>query len=315
MNRNDVTWRGYWPAAPTPFTHEGGLDEEALGQLMHRYVHDHMHGVLINGSSGEWFSQTLDERRRVAEIAVATLANALPAVIGCSALRLEESIHLASHAEQIGAAGVMLTPPPYARPSGDEIVNFFERVADATGLPILVYNIPRRVGVELDLPTTLRLVALERVVALKDELPADQFFERLPHLVNEVRVFGTHFTTPIGMAVLERVGGDGYIGGWEVLGADLPAFFEAIWEGDQPRADAIAARERALDAELWDSLRRPRFGRSFQSQLKAALRLVGIPAGYPRAPLLDLEREELVRLRELLAASGLPVVESEQIAV
>jgi 4-hydroxy-tetrahydrodipicolinate synthase len=134
MNRDDVSWHGYWPAAPTPFTADGEFDEAAMRALMRCYVHDRMHGVLVNGSSGEWFSQSLDERQKVADVAVTAPAGAVPCVIGCSALLLADSIALARHAEKIGADGVMLTPPPYLRPSNDEIVYFYQRVVEMSSL-------------------------------------------------------------------------------------------------------------------------------------------------------------------------------------
>ena len=67
MNRDDVNWRGYWPASPTPFTVEGAYDAEAHRALLDWYVGEGMHGVFINGTTGEWFSQTADERRLVAD--------------------------------------------------------------------------------------------------------------------------------------------------------------------------------------------------------------------------------------------------------
>lgn len=63
MNRHDVDWSGYWPAVPTPFTSGQRLDEGALRELMALYLHHGVHGVLINGSTGEWFSQSLGERQ------------------------------------------------------------------------------------------------------------------------------------------------------------------------------------------------------------------------------------------------------------
>jgi 4-hydroxy-tetrahydrodipicolinate synthase len=277
--------------------------------LLDRYLDDRVHGVVVNGSSGEWFSQTREERLRVTEIAADQIAARATLIIGCSSLTSADAVAIAEHASECGADGVMFTAPPYMRPSNDEIVEYFRAVSEQVDLPVMVYNIPRRVGVEIDLDTATRLAALDRVVAFKDEVPFDTFAERLPVLVQESRIFGTHFMSPEGMSMLEQVGGDGYIGGWEVLGDRLPAFFEALWRGDHAEARRIGDRERAVDAALWDPGRNPRFGRSFQSQLKAALNLIGLPAGYPRPPLLPLADDELLRLRAVLETFDLPVVD------
>src|SRR5699024_7243675 len=115
MQRSDVPWRGYWPAAPTPYTADGKLDENALVRLLALYVDQGVHGVLINGTTGEWFSQTRAERRRVAEIAVATVAGRIPVVVGCTSYTPGETIELAREVKAIGADGALATPPPYAQ--------------------------------------------------------------------------------------------------------------------------------------------------------------------------------------------------------
>src|SRR4051812_28254735 len=107
MNRNDVDWKGYWPASPTPFTASGELDEASLRELLRFYHREGMHGVLINGTSGEWFSQTEEERRRVAEIAVEELRGKIPVVIGCTTFNAWHTVELGKHARAIGADGFL----------------------------------------------------------------------------------------------------------------------------------------------------------------------------------------------------------------
>jgi dihydrodipicolinate synthase/N-acetylneuraminate lyase len=90
MNRDDVTWRGYWPACPTPFHRDGSYDPESHRALLELYLEMGVHGVLINGTTGEWFSQTADERRVVAETAIdigAALASRLVEIDSVVALK------------------------------------------------------------------------------------------------------------------------------------------------------------------------------------------------------------------------------------
>src|SRR4051794_15270206 len=114
MSTYQVDWRGYWPAAPTPFDREGALNEVSFRQLLQLYLREGVHGVLVNGTTGEWFSQSPEERRRVAQIAVEELRGRIPVVIGCSSFKLDETTALGEHARQIGADGMLSTPPPYA---------------------------------------------------------------------------------------------------------------------------------------------------------------------------------------------------------
>ena len=121
-------------AAPTPFTVDGGLDESGWGELVCMYVDQGVHGLLVNGSTGEWFSQSGDERRRVVEIAVEAARGRLPVVVGVSAYTPGEACELAEHAAACGADGVLATPPPYVHPSPDEVVAFYATLSSGTHL-------------------------------------------------------------------------------------------------------------------------------------------------------------------------------------
>src|SRR5580692_1791241 len=119
-------WKGYWAASPTPFGADGGIETGCLDETIRYFLSQGVHGLLINGSSGEWFSQSIAERRAVAETAVRAVGKSVPAVIGCTALQPHEVTELAEHAQRIGADGILVSPPPYLRLSQDDIVAFFE---------------------------------------------------------------------------------------------------------------------------------------------------------------------------------------------
>src|SRR5262245_66686481 len=99
MNRDDVNWRGYWVAAPTPFTRQGVLDENLWRQELRLYHGQGVHGILVNGTTGEWFSQSDAERRRVAEVAAEELRGRIPGVIGCRTYTSADSAELGRHAK------------------------------------------------------------------------------------------------------------------------------------------------------------------------------------------------------------------------
>src|SRR5690606_13032223 len=128
MDRTSVDWKGYWPASPTPFAEDGSFDEESMRALLDKYIADGVHGVLINGSSGEWWAQSDEERLRTAEVAVDQVAGRIPVVIGCTSFTAERVGWFAEHAAEIGADGVLTTPPPYVHPSQEEIFRFYRDV-------------------------------------------------------------------------------------------------------------------------------------------------------------------------------------------
>jgi 1-pyrroline-4-hydroxy-2-carboxylate deaminase len=311
MNRDDVEWWGYWPAAPTPFRNDGALDEPALRSLLQLYLDQGVHGILVNGSTGEWFSQTPAERERVTEVAVEAAAGRIPIITGVSAYTAAEAARLARHAARAGADGVLATPPPYVHPSPAEILAFYREVTEATELPFMIYNWPRGVAVDIDAHPGLvqELAGLDHVAAIKDSTGDWLAMLRTVELVSDqVRVFGS-FLHRRGLAALLGLGGDGNIDGGGVGAPFAVPFYEAVRRGDRAAATAAVDRYTALSGRLI----RPDYSGVFASpipQLKAVMRLLGQPGGAVRPPLLPLnDPAALDQLAQLLADVGLKATE------
>ncbi|WP_413809724.1 dihydrodipicolinate synthase family protein [Streptomyces sp. OE57] len=300
-----VSWRGYWPAAPTPFAADGSLDESAWRELLRLYTEHGVHGVLVNGTTGEWFSQTPDERRRVAEIAVTELSGQIPVVIGCGAYTADESARYGEHARSIGADGILTTPPPYVHPSQDEIHAFYATLARAVDLPLMVYNWPRGTAVDITVDTLAKLAELDTVVAVKDSSGDElKVADTCAALAGKVQVFG-RFIHRRGMAVMAEFGGAGNIDGGGLGALFAVPFYEAYWAGDLDRAREWSARYERLVNLLVNDDYSSRFA-SPTSQLKAAMRLLGQPGGHVRPPLLPLEDPSaLLGLSAALDEAGL----------
>ncbi|MFZ0215266.1 MAG: dihydrodipicolinate synthase family protein [Candidatus Dormiibacterota bacterium] len=288
MDRGSVTWRGYWVAAPTPFTRDGELDLGALREVLRLYVDQGVHGILINGSTGEWFAQTEDERRRVAEAAVRAVGDRVPIVVGCTTFTPTCSRELAQHAAAIGAAGVLATPPPYAVPTDDEILYFFESFTSGAEAPVMVYNWPRGTNVDIGPALVGKLAQLNAVVALKDSTAdRERAAANLAVAVETIRVFGS-FIDARGLTLLRQGAGDGTIDGGGLAAPLGVAFWEAVWAAAWDEASVVADHYLTLTRAFVNPDWSGRFG-SPVSQLKAVMRLVGQPAGYPRPPLLPMD--------------------------
>jgi 4-hydroxy-tetrahydrodipicolinate synthase len=305
MSTYEVDWRGYWPAAPTPFGRTGALDENGFRELLRLYLREGVHGVLVNGTTGEWFSQSGDERRQVAQIAVEELGGRIPVVIGCSSFKLDETVRLGQHAKEIGADGMLSTPPPYAVPTDRELLVFYQSIGEAVDLPLMVYNWPRGTNVDIGPDLARKIADIDTVVALKDSTAnVAQAIRNLEAVHDKVRVFGT-FISQAGLALLTGLGGAGSIDGGGIGARFAVPFYEAVWRGDLRAASAAATQYRALMGRLihpdWAGV----FG-SPQAQLKAAMNLLGQPGGYPRRPYLPIDDPEvLASIRAILSDVGL----------
>jgi len=306
MDRSDVSWRGYWAACPTPFREDESYDADAHRALLEWYIGEGLHGVLINGTTGEWFSQSADERKEVAANAIDAVAGRITVVIGCTAYTAKEASEFARHAVDAGADGVESTAPPYSKPFDDEIVAYYEELAAATDAPVMVYNWVHGTAVDMKADLVLRLAEIDNIVSLKDSTPsAEQFYETSRRVVDRLRVFGPYMSVA-GYEQLKAHGGDGFIGGGTIFGAPDPQFWEDYWRDDDEACLAHARRTDELFPKLWlPGGWAGKYG-GYQSQLKAIMKMLGQPGGEPRRPRLPVDDEQSLReIREVLVEFGL----------
>ncbi|WP_251451203.1 dihydrodipicolinate synthase family protein [Microbacterium sp. Marseille-Q6648] len=311
MDRNDVDWAGYFPAVVTPFTESGALDTDTLHALIEQYVERGMHGVVVNGTCGEWFSQSVDERHAVAETAVAAAAGRLRVLVGCTSNTAENVEVLAAHALGAGADGVLASAPPYIKLFPDEVVAWYEDIGERIAGPLVVYNWPHGTGIDIDSDLADRLADVKAVVAIKDSTPdADQFFETSRRVRDRVRVFGPYMSTR-GVEVLRTEGGDGFVGGGSLHGRPDPAFWENHWAGDVAPMQEYAEKADRLFPKLWLPGGWAGIYGSYQAQLKALMHMLGQPAGHVRRPRLPItDPRDLAAMRAVLVEEGLLPSES-----
>lgn len=307
MDRNSVQWRGYIPALTTPFQRDGELDRRGWVELVRWAVEEGVHGIVVAGSSGEWFALDDDERIALFELARDAVEGRIPVIGCCNSLKPRDSLMLARAAERLALDGIILAPPPYAVPSESEILAFYERVAADVRLPLCLYNWPRGTNIDMDRRLIERLAELETVVAIKNSTGSFAgFLETFFAVKDRIRYFGFG-TDELSITLIGHHGGDGTIGGGAVLGRVHPGFYEAVWDGDLVRARELGALDKAFfDFSMGPGFA-PRFA-SVQAVMKTALNLQGLPGGYPRPPYLPLTEAETDRVRahlEELEALGL----------
>ncbi len=177
-------FRGSIPPLVTPFK-QGQIDEAALRRLIRRVVEAGSHGVSVGGTTGEPGTQTLEERKRVIEIALEETKGRVPLLAGTGSLRLEETLELTRFAYRAGAQGAMVIVPYYVKPNQEGLYRYFAEVAQAVpDLPLVIYNIPGRAGVEIAPKTVARLRRdFPNVVGLKH---SSKDLEYVSHLIQEV---------------------------------------------------------------------------------------------------------------------------------
>lgn len=257
-----------------------------------------MHGLVLAGTTGEWTSMKAAERARLFTVAGAHMRGKLPLLAGCSSFTSRETISLAQVAKASGFDGILVTPPPYLRPSAEEIIGFYEEVGREAGIPVCVYNWPPGTGIDMPLALLERLADIDAVVAIKQSTGQfNNFVDTFFALKEKVRVFGFPMNE-IGLTMLRLHGGDGTMGAGGVLGRTQTGFYDNLWAGDIEAARACGLKDRVLMDEWFTPDLVGRFG-STPAILKAALAARGLPGGRVRPPLRDISAAD----KEMIAAT------------
>ncbi|MFI9643008.1 4-hydroxy-tetrahydrodipicolinate synthase [Micromonospora sp. NPDC051925] len=286
-------------AMATPFTTDGSLDVDGAVRLATYLVDAQGNDALvINGTTGESPTTTDAEKETLIRAVVEAIGDRAQVVAGVGTNDTRHTIELAASAEKAGAHGLLVVTPYYSKPPQRGLVRHFTAIADGTGLPIMMYDIPHRAGVPIETETLVRLAAHERIVAVKDakgDLTATSWVTSRTDLAF---YSGEDSLTLATLAV----GGVGLVGtSTHFTGALAKRMIEAYDAGET--GVALALHRRLL----------PLFTGIFRSPgtilVKAGLNAKGLPAGPVRPPLVDATDDELALLRADCAAAGLDLPE------
>lgn len=160
-------FKGVIPALVTPFR-DGEVDEKAFVSLVERQIAGGVHGLVPVGTTGETSTLSHDEHKRVVELCVKTAAGRVPVIAGAGSNSTDEAIELARHAKTVGADAALVVTPYYNRPSQEGMYQHYKAINDAVELPVFVYNVPGRTGVDISNETLARLAKLPNIIGVKD---------------------------------------------------------------------------------------------------------------------------------------------------
>ncbi|KIQ00236.1 MULTISPECIES: dihydrodipicolinate synthase family protein [Pseudomonas] len=163
-----MKFEGIYTPAITPLTSDGQIDLPAFGEVLEYLIESKVNGIIIGGSTGEYYAQTAQERLNLASKAKDVINGRLPLIIGTGAIRTDDSVAFAKAAREIKADALLVGTPPYALPTQQEIVTHVQAVDNAAGLPIMLYNYPGRMGVAMGEEVFSALACNKNIVAIKE---------------------------------------------------------------------------------------------------------------------------------------------------
>ena len=284
--------QGTYTVLVTPFTADGvAVDHAALARLVEFQVAHGIDGLIPLGSTGEFLSVSREERAAITETVVATAAGRVPVLIGTGAEDTREAVALSREAERAGAQGVMVIPPFYSVPTEDELYHHYKAIADAIGIPVMLYNNPATANVDLTPPVLARLSTIEGCRYVKESTL------EVTRVRDIIAACGGRLAVFAGVLGYESA----WLGavGWVAVCSNVAPrlsreMFAAAAAGD--RARALPLYRRLAPLLPWVG------GPRYVSGTKAAFRLMGMDMGPPRPPRLPLPAQDLPALQAVLDA-------------
>lgn len=288
-------FRGIIPPMVTPFNPDETIAERGLQEDAEYLISAGAAGLTVTGSTGEGAGLTPEETRQAQAAVVTQARGRVPVIGGAVPDTTVEAIRLAQAARDAGVDALQITPPHYLFPPGpDDVVEYYRAISDASGLPVIVYNVVP--WATIDVPTLLRLIELPSIAGVKQ---SGGDIHKLSELLHAARGKTSILTAVDDLLYPSFVlGADGAIAAILTAVPTLcVALFNAVRAGDH--AAALTLHDRLL--AVWRTLDGP----SLPARVKAALTLQGRPGGRARRPMTQPAAADVERIRQALHAAGL----------
>ena len=289
--------RGVIPAIPTPFSHDGEVSESGLRELTDYVIDGGVHGIMTCGGTGEFPHLSREEKRFVTSVVADQARGRAPVIAGTAACSTRETILLSQDAKEAGAEAVIVTAPYYFILPEEALFDHYRDIANAAGLPLVLYNNPTYTGNDLRPQLVARLASVPGIMGMKQS-NAD-----MGQLVEVIRLVGSNFAVLTGIDSQFYpslcVGGVGIFStAASVVPRHMVELYNAFVDGRQADARALHMRLQALNRFL-------EYDPGYVAPCKEALGLLGLPAGPVRSPLPKVSGEERAGIRQALVDLGL----------
>jgi 4-hydroxy-tetrahydrodipicolinate synthase len=281
-------------AIVTPLKEDGSVDFDAFRRLCAHLAEHGSDGLVVAGTTGESPTLTDDEKLELFRVAVESVGGRATVIAGTGTNDTAHSVHLTEHAHELGVDGFLVVTPYYNKPPPRGIVGHFRAIADITDRPIVVYNIPQRVVINIEPETISELAEIPNVRAVK-QATTDR--EQARHIVDlGLDLYAGNDDLILPFLEVGGVGGVCVFTNLDVVGPRVKELIRRFKDGDQEGAEAIG-RELEPVLEALSVTVNP-------IPIKAALAILGQEVGGPRLPLAEATEDEKAQIRAGLERAG-----------
>ncbi|KKB38921.1 4-hydroxy-tetrahydrodipicolinate synthase [Bacillus thermotolerans] len=278
-------------AMVTPFDSKGNIDFEKTTRLIDYLINNGTDSLVVAGTTGESPTLTAEEKVALFQHAVKASAGRVPVIAGTGSNNTHQSIELTKKAEAAGVDAIMLVAPYYNKPSQEGLYQHFKVIAEATSLPVMVYNVPGRTSVNIAPETIIRLSKVPNIIAVKEASgDLDAATAIIAGTDDDFQVYSGDDSLTLPMLA---IGGDGVVSvASHVAGNEMQQMVAAFLNGDFKQAAKLHQKFVPLVKGL--------FAAPSPVPVKTALQIKGLDMGSVRLPLIPLTEEERASLQKLL---------------
>lgn len=287
----DIIFKGCGTAICTPFDEKGEVNYDVFEKFIEFQIENKVDSIIVCGTTGESATMSVDEKKEVIEFVVKKVNKRIPVIAGTGSNNTIEAVNMTKYAESVGADGVLIVTPYYNKTTQKGLIKHYERIAQNTNLPIILYNVPSRTGVNIEPETCVELSKIKNIVGIKEASGNVSQIAKIASLCgNELAIYSGNDDQILPVL---SIGGIGVI---SVMSNIKPKYVHNMI-CEYKKGNIEKAEEMQIKAlELINLL----FCEVNPIPIKSALRIIGYNFGEPRLPLVKMSDENLIKLESAL---------------
>jgi len=286
--------KGSIVALITPFDN-GSLSEKDYIKLINYHLENGTNGIVPGGTTGESPTLSHNEHKKIIEIAVKECKGKIPVIAGTGSNSTKEAVELSQFAEKAGSDALLVVTPYYNKPTQEGLYQHYKKINDSVGIPIIIYNIPSRSVIDMEVDTMTKLFELKNIVGVKDATG------ELDRVDKQLKAMGTEFIQLTGnddnALEFNRRGGVGAIGVTANVAAKLSSDFQKASQENLKKASELDKLLQPLHSSL--------FIESNPSPVKYAASILGMCKPEVRLPLVEIRNETKIKVEKALKVANL----------
>ena len=283
-------------AMVTPFNDQMEVDYQRAEELAEHLAANGSQSIVVAGTTGESPTLSVEEKEKLFQTVVQAVKGKASVIAGSGSNSTEQSIEITRRAEAAGVDGVMLVVPYYNKPPQEGLYLHFKKIAESTGLPVMLYNVPGRTSVNLSAQTTIRLAQMDNIFAIKE---ASGDLEQISQIINETPEGFSVYSGDDSMTLpIMSIGGYGVVSvAGHIIGEKIKDMIDAFASGNVGQAAALHRQLMPIFKGMFISTN--------PIPVKTSLNLLGKNVGPVRLPLIEMTVEQQESLKAILKNAGL----------